>query len=297
MTEPWGGKWTDVKLEVLGKYFQAFRIALKNQGFRTWYIDALAGDGKGYAQAELPLFNDEDLSSAEELRIGSAALALKTEPAFDKYRLNERNSKKQKSLAELISAAGLNPQETLSAKDANEFVSSVLCEINSSKDRGIVLLDPFGMQVNWSTLSALVAKGVQTRAWLDVWYLFPTNPVVRMLPIKGLPKKEWQDRLDSVLGTSEWRSEFYVQKSGPDLLEATRSKLIRTVSFDSIERFVFARLKALFGGTVLEPLRLGPDNKPIFSLFFASGNPSEAAKKLTKKLAADIISANQPKLL
>lgn len=300
MSEPWGGKWTDLKLEVLGKYFQAFQTALKYQAFQTWYIDALAGDGKGNAKADLPLFlDDEDRQSAEALRAGAAALALGVSPAFDKYRLNEQSSKKRESLEALVGSTGVDKTRIhVSSADANEFILEVLTEIRSSNDRGIVLLDPFGMQVNWSTVAAIAAKGEQTKAWLDVWYLFPTMPVVRMLPKSGLLRQEWQDRLDSVLGVPEWRSEFYPNESRPDLFESSRSSVTRSASFDAVEAFVIGRLKGSFRGTVFEkPLRLGPSNKPIFSLFFASGNPSAGAKKLTNKLAAEIVGANQYKLL
>jgi three-Cys-motif partner protein len=40
-----GGGWTDTKVEFLKKYLEAYKTALKNQTFRTIYVDAFAGTG------------------------------------------------------------------------------------------------------------------------------------------------------------------------------------------------------------------------------------------------------------
>jgi three-Cys-motif partner protein len=40
-----GGDWTATKLEILKGYLGAYTIALKDQPFKTAYIDAFAGTG------------------------------------------------------------------------------------------------------------------------------------------------------------------------------------------------------------------------------------------------------------
>jgi hypothetical protein len=127
-----------------------------------------------------------------------------------------------------------------------------------------------------------------------MWYLFPTQAVVRMLPRSGLPPQNWCDKLDVCLGTPEWRTEFYRQVIGEaDLFGAANRQVDRDVSFSNVEAFVVRRLKVEFKGAVLEsPLRLGPRNKPLFSFCFASANPSEPAKRLANRLARGVIKAN-----
>ena len=40
-----GGDWTTSKLKILGAYLAAYTRALRNQPFKTAYIDAFAGTG------------------------------------------------------------------------------------------------------------------------------------------------------------------------------------------------------------------------------------------------------------
>ena len=41
-----GGQWTIEKLDILGRYLDAYTTALKNQPFKLVYIDAFAGHGR-----------------------------------------------------------------------------------------------------------------------------------------------------------------------------------------------------------------------------------------------------------
>jgi hypothetical protein len=59
-----------------------------------------------------------------------------------------------------------------------------------------VFLDPYGMQVEWSTIEALAA----TKA-VDLWYLFPLGVgVARLLTHSGEIDEGWQNQLDWFLG-------------------------------------------------------------------------------------------------
>ena len=51
MTVPrFGGRWTEQRLEILGRYLDAYTTALKNQRFTLYYVDGFAGAGS-YAEA------------------------------------------------------------------------------------------------------------------------------------------------------------------------------------------------------------------------------------------------------
>lgn len=61
MSDGWGGVWTDVKLDVLRKYLQAFTTPSK-RARRTVYLDLFAGtcagsdsEGSPYGSAELAM--------------------------------------------------------------------------------------------------------------------------------------------------------------------------------------------------------------------------------------------------
>ncbi len=98
-----GGDWTSTKLEILGKYLSRYTTALKEQPtptrpFVRAYIDAFAGtgyrsmgQGEGTTSDNLP-FPDLAESAPQYLLDGSARLALKTQPRFDRYIFIERTA-------------------------------------------------------------------------------------------------------------------------------------------------------------------------------------------------------------
>lgn len=79
MKHTFGGPWTQIKLDLLGRYLTSFNLALQfspsaNRPFSRIYIDAFAGTG------ECDIKTDEH---AVETIAGSAKIALETTPAFD----------------------------------------------------------------------------------------------------------------------------------------------------------------------------------------------------------------------
>ena len=64
----------------------------------------------------------------------------------------------------------------------------------------------------------------------------------------------------------------------------------RIATVDRIEEWVRLRLKSVFKGDVLRPMRLHhPNGAPMASLFFAISNPNRAAVKLATDIAAHIL--------
>jgi three-Cys-motif partner protein len=93
-----GGDWTTAKLDVLAHYLSSYTTALKDKPtqahpFRKGYVDAFAGTGYRQARredgtadsAQALLFPDLAEKDPQALLDGSARLALKTEPRFDRY--------------------------------------------------------------------------------------------------------------------------------------------------------------------------------------------------------------------
>jgi three-Cys-motif partner protein len=70
-----GGIWTLIKLEAIGKYLRAFNLALSKQSFTRIYIDAFAGTGRcdiKHGEGTVPID-------------GSAKRALDTDPSFHRF--------------------------------------------------------------------------------------------------------------------------------------------------------------------------------------------------------------------
>jgi three-Cys-motif partner protein len=99
-----GGDWTTSKLKVLEGYLSSYTTALKDKPtperpFRKAYIDAFAGTGyRDAPHDDEPnlslLLPDMAESEPQDLLEGSARLALKTRPPFDKYIFIERSPRR-----------------------------------------------------------------------------------------------------------------------------------------------------------------------------------------------------------
>jgi three-Cys-motif partner protein len=284
------------KLDCLRQYLQAYSIALRDRGFARLYIDAFAGTGSATeVRAALPLFGPE---FAEPQRVdtpGSARIALSIEPAFDTIALIELDESRVGELERLKSEF---PDRKVIVKrgDANASVRRI-CEGVPWHEkqppiagmRGVVFLDPFGMEVEWSTVEAIA----KTEA-LDCWYFFPLAGLYRNAPHDPARLDATKEAaLDRVLGTKEWRSAWYQKVAGQsDMFESTEDEIIRA-DIDGIERFVAARLRSVFRGLVMPPLRLRHNGKaPMASLFFAVSNTDKKAVALARRISSHILTGS-----
>jgi len=155
-----GGGWTTAKLDVLANYLASYTTALKDKPskehpFRKGYIDAFAGTG--YRDARRDDFGESsqalllpDLAEKEPQALldGSARLALKTEPRFDRYVFIERSPERCAQLEILKSEfPHLASDIQIRQGDANAVIQE-LCGKDWSSRRAVLFLDPYGMQVD-----------------------------------------------------------------------------------------------------------------------------------------------------
>jgi three-Cys-motif partner protein len=152
--------------------------------------------------------------------------------------------------------------------------------------RGVILLDPYGMEVDWATVEEIA----RTES-LDLWYWFSLMGLYRQAANDAVdidPKK--RARLNRVLGTDDWERAWYDTPHGPtDLLDDPQTA-IRTADVNAIERYVKGRLDSIFKGAVLDPLRINTkQNAPLASLFFAVSNPSPRAVQVATDIARHIL--------
>ena len=268
-----GGDWTTSKLKVLGSYLGAYTTALKRSPFKTAYIDAFAGTGYRALKSDDSghiLFPDLAAIEPQELLDGSARVALKTEPPFHKYIFIERSAERCRELEGLkqefpILATSIDVRQG----DANDKIRD-LCSKDWTSRRAVLFLDPYGMQVEWTTIEAVA----QTRA-IDLWVLFPLGiGVNRLLTRSGEIPPSWRSRLDLLLGTKDWYDEFYRVEHEPDLFGGTSEVKIKKATTESIGRYFNNRLKSVFAGVAPEPRVLSNSaNCPLFLFCFAVGNP------------------------
>jgi len=141
--------------------------------------------------------------------------------------------------------------------------------------RGVVFLDPYGMEVDWATVEAIAATES-----LDVWYFFPLMGLYRQAANKAPAiDATKRARLTGVLGTEDWEPAWYATPHGPTDLLGDTEEAVRTADVAAIERYVKRRLETIFKGAVLDPLRIYHERRfPLASLFFAVSNPNPKAR-------------------
>ena len=275
-----GGPWTERKLRVVRRYLGVYAQALKNQPFERIYIDAFAGTGDrtDKRREALPLL---DLPDFDEMAKGSARIALEVDPPFHRYFFIERVTKRASELDALKSEFPHRTIEIINA-DANAGIDDLCRAVDWRMSRGVVFLDPYGLQVSWATLTAIS----QTKA-IDVWILFPSGMGLnRLLTKDGNIPQEWQDTLDRSLGATDWRDVFYRREEVSDLFEGVREQTYKDADAAKLERFYLDRLRTIFPVVMDGSVRLtNSREQTMYLLCFASANPSPKVKALAPKIA------------
>jgi three-Cys-motif partner protein len=275
---------TAVSIQAVADYLSRFNTALSKQSFRRIYIDAFAGSGDFAFDAEEmgTLF---DSIAAKENHAGSAQRALQTTPPFHEHFFIEMDRRNVESLRDLVSRTSPSEKVDILVGDANSEVIRICEKADWSSTRGVIFLDPFGNQVNWSTLEAI------SRTKLDVWYLFPLSGVFRNAPHdQSKLTEDKRASISRIVGTDEWERRFYdAAPSTIDMFDAAGISARRSMNVDGIEAFMTDRLRSIFP-MVEGPRRLLTANKaPLFSLYFAMANKSVAAHKIARPIVKHIL--------
>lgn len=280
-----GGGWTTEKLERVRKYLKAYTTIMKDQNFRFAYIDAFAGTGYRTDRLDtnpnelmLPEIAEQEVQGFLD---GSARIALQVQPKFQNYILIEKDENRFAELQKLKVDFPSDDIELVQS-DANEYLND-LCDKNWRKHRAVLFLDPYGMEVEWQTVTAIA----NTQA-IDLWILFPLGIAVnRLLKRDGDVDTTVRHKLDRFFGTTDWYDTFYEIASSPTLFG--EEMVVRKKSdFQSIAQYFVERLQTVFTKVANNPLPLyNSKSNPLYLLCFAAGNPKGAP--IAVKIAQDIL--------
>lgn len=291
-----GGSWTSRKLEVLQKYLEAYTTVLQGKPdaahpFRKAYIDAFAGTGYRTMQAESDeastslVFPDLAQAEPQQLLDGSARLALKTHPRFDRYVFIERNLERFRQLQSLREEfLELASDIRIHRGEANEEIQR-LCSRDWHSRRAVLFLDPYGLQVEWNTI-----KAVANTEAIDLWLLFPLGiGVNRLLTRSGEIPASWRARLDTLLGSKDWHDHFYRVERQSTLFGNHEERILKATQ-ESIGQYFNQRLKSVFPGVAEPGILRNSANCPLYLLCFASGNRRGApiALKIANHLLREV---------
>ena len=281
-----GGDWTEKKLTKVKKYLPAYTTALKNTPFKLLYIDAFAGTGYRTNKSDASTVRQLlEFPEVDDLAKGSARLALEVDPAFDQFVFIEKNRQKLARLKEMVAEYPHRADRVeFRLADANHAICDLCRETNWRQWRAVVFLDPYGTQVDWTTIQAIAAT-----MSIDLWYLFPTGMGLgRMLTKAGKIDPAWQKRIDRLLGTRDWREAFYQARDEPDLFSEHREIQHRTFDENRAVEFILERMRRIFAGvgSTALPLR-NSKGTCMYHLVFACGNPR--GKPVALRMAEHIL--------
>ena len=252
------------------------------------YFDGFAGSGsrnENDAQSDsellIDLFNDECLDE-DELNTykGAAERVLGIEQrGFNWYVFVDKNKESSQQLEKRLEKFKSQRNLVFRTSDANEQIS-LLAKAMRKDNRlaALVLLDPFGMQVNWESIELL--KGTRT----DLWILIPTGVIVnRLLDRKG--ELTHIEKLTSFFGKDEnfLRDYFYEKRTVETLFGET--EIVKKVKqpIEKIAKLYIEQLGKIYKHFTDKPLVLcNSRHTPIFHFACASNNPT--AIKIAKQI-------------
>lgn len=292
MAHKYGGPWSEVKLDAVEYYLKCFAKALNWAKMDLWYIDAFAGSGDREAERQIGgVFEGLPIETIVETLDGSARRALKIDPPFHHFIFIEKDPERVTALEALKTE---RPEADIQIRcgDANSELLDIISKPpwthkSRSRSRGVVFLDPYSMQVDWSTLMALSATEC-----LDVWLFFNVAAVTRQLAhdFSGIGNKGAM--LDRVL-SPRWR-ELYAMTPEPEMLqtdifgtllpaEPKSQTAQRTVTKPQIDKWFEGLLRENFPFVSESLPIMTPHSGHTYSLFLAVANPDPKATELAEK--------------
>jgi three-Cys-motif partner protein len=251
------GKWSEEKLNLLRKYLNAYTNIMKGQSWCRngyYYIDAFAGTG-------MPKSKDE-----ERYVDGSPIVALKAKKPFKSYIFIEKEDWRVKKLEDLKKKF---PELDIKIKqgDCNTIiVNDIIPTIRFENfNRGIIFLDPFGMEVDWGTI-----EGIAKTKALEIFLNFPVMAINRSILVNNPDKidKAKIEKMNKLWGSEQWMGEIY--KEAPDLFERRIEKVSQTGK--SLGMLFQKRLEELFPFVTFPLVMRNSINAPLYCLIFAGHN-------------------------
>lgn len=288
------GPWAKDKLERLRKYLAAYTAIMASQSWAEGFVfvDAFAGAGHalvrrpdtaptvdGFDFTALEAADDEPAEDPELTPVldGSPAVALGVTPSFTRYVFLERDPTRVQRL-EALKTEFPGRHITIQQGDSNDYLRDELVRAFRWRTwRAVVFVDPFGMQVPWTTFERLAT----TKA-IEVFVNFPVNMAIqRLLKRSGRFTDKERKKLDDYFGDPGWYDLLYLET--PTLFGTEVQKV--TNSGNKLVSWYRDRLKALFGYSSAAYLVSSTRNRPLYYLVHAGPNETGA------KIATSVLTA------
>lgn len=254
------GFWSEIKLEIIKEYADAFTTIMKSQEWCKGYvyIDAFSGAGVHISK------------KSGEFVPGSPLNALEIKNPFTEYHYIDIDRER---IETLTSVTQDYQNVHFYPEDCNEALTeSIFPKLKwESKKRALCILDPYGLHLHWETITE-AAKLETTEIFLN----FPLMDMNRNVLHKDLTSAgpEQIRRMNRFCGPEEWQEILYKESAQTKLFGPP--DIIKTVDSNIKlgDWFRTERLKQTAGFRfVPEPVFMrNSKGGPLFFLFFASHN-------------------------
>lgn len=264
------GVWSEIKLDIIREYANAFTRIMRKQDWCKGYayIDAFAGSGVHISRR------------TGEFILGSPLNALEIENPFTEYHFIDIDKVKAEAL-EALTREKSNIK--IYPEDCNEaLVKKIFRHFQyESKRRALCILDPYGLHLHWETIIE-AAKLKTTEIFLNFPLMDMNRNVLHKDLLSAYP--EQIERMNRFCGTEEWQEILYEENKQMDLFgDAYRIKVVDS-NIKLGGWFKKERLQETAGFKfVPEPVLMrNSKGGPLFFLFFATYN--EAGNKIVSDI-------------
>ena len=253
MSRAWG-VWTKLKLEVLSEYLDKFVTAAQIAP-NTVYLDLFAGQVENTLRdTQLPID-------------GSAARALQTKLPFSRVILFERPARAaalEQGLKQRFPDRA--PSLRMWPGDCNNRIDDALADLVADKMEWaatFAFLDQQGPDVHWATLEKL-ARHRAGRFKTELWLFFGSSLLPRGLGVRAEPNEAFARRVDTMLGTTHWRTAYDARVTGKVSGQQFRAEL---------DNWMRWRLERALGYTTTHTIPVHDESgREIYTMIFATDN-------------------------
>jgi three-Cys-motif partner protein len=154
--------------------------------------------------------------------------------------------------------------------DCNESLSAALASLNSVRwAPTFAFVDPRGLQVAWTTVSALAEWRRDKKTKVEQWILMPEPALARVLGLRGVQGRRSAERLDRLFGSRDWLPIHQGRRSGDLSAEAMRAEFVNLYRW---------RLENDLGYQTTHALQIvNTAGHPVYTLIFATdSSPGDA---------------------
>ncbi len=252
------GPWSEIKLDIIRKYTQAYARILANQpNLNHVYIDAFAGAGRHLSR------------TTNEIVDGSPKVVLDIEPHFKEYYFIDLKKEKVEELKKIAEERKPTQSIHVYEGDCNEKLKEIFPEVKyEDYRRGLCLLDPYGLHLNWE----LIQIAGQMRS-IEIFLNFPVYDM-NLNALWKKPEKLDENRklrMNRFWGDESWQEVVYRPKRQQNLFTEGLEEKIDNATEAIVEAFHERLLKIAGFPYVPEPIPMrNTKGNILYFIYFAS---------------------------